>query len=64
MNIIAEIGWNWLGDMNLAKRMIEEASKNGATHVKTQVFNEDYLKPGPWDEDGRREIYKKAHGTP
>lgn len=60
MNIIAEIGWNWMGDMKLAKKMIKAASDNGATHVKTQVFNEKYLKPGPWDLDGRREIYKKA----
>jgi len=60
MNIIAEIGWNWMGDMNLAKQMIKAAADNGATHVKTQVFNESRLKPGPWDEDGRREIYKKA----
>ena len=63
INLIAEIGWNHLGDINLAKRMIKEASENGATHVKTQVFNETYLKPGPWDTDGRREIYKKAQPT-
>jgi len=60
MNIIAEIGWNWMGDMDLAKQMIKAAANNGATHVKTQVFNESRLKAGPWDTDGRREIYKKA----
>jgi len=63
INIVAEIGWNWMDDMGLAKRMIKEASQNGATYVKTQVFDEKYLKPGPWDEDGRREIYKKAQPT-
>lgn len=63
VKVIAEIGWNWMGDINLAKKMIKAASDNGATYVKTQVFNESFLKPGPWDTDGRREIYKKAQVT-
>lgn len=58
--IIAEIGWNHMGDIKLAKEMILQAKKNGADLVKTQVFNTKYLKNGPWDKDGRREIYKKA----
>ena len=29
INIIAEIGWNHMGDMKLAKQMIESAAKNG-----------------------------------
>ena len=29
--IIAEIGWNHMGDMALAKQMIVEASNNGDT---------------------------------
>tara|TARA_B110000459_G_C16551935_1_gene467179 strand:+ start:1 stop:741 length:741 start_codon:yes stop_codon:yes gene_type:complete len=40
--------------------MILEAKKNGADFVKTQIFNVESLKKGPWDKDGRREIYKKA----
>ena len=58
--LIAEIGWNHMGNMNLAKKMILEAKKNGADLVKTQVFNTKYLKKGPWDKDGRTQIYKKA----
>ncbi len=58
--IIAEIGWNHMGDIKLAKKMIFEAKRNGADLVKTQVFNTKNLKEGPWDKDGRREIYEKA----
>tara|TARA_B100001123_G_scaffold442452_1_gene586070 strand:- start:1188 stop:1988 length:801 start_codon:yes stop_codon:yes gene_type:complete len=60
MKIIAEIGWNHMGDMNLAKKMIASASENGADICKFQTWSEKKLKPGPWDKDGRREIYKKA----
>ena len=35
--LIAEIGWNHMGDMDLAKRMIESASKSGADIVKFQT---------------------------
>lgn len=58
--IIAEIGWNHMGDMALAKQMIVEASNNGATHAKFQSWSVSNLKPGVWDIDGRREIYEKA----
>lgn len=58
--IIAEIGWNHMGSLKLAKKMILEAKKSGADFVKTQIFNVENLKEGPWDNDGRREIYKKA----
>lgn len=57
---IAEIGWNFMGDMELAEKMIEAASASGATTTKFQYWNPDKLKPGPWDHDGRREIYQKA----
>ena len=60
VKIIAEIGWNHMGDMELAKRMAYEAKDNGADIVKTQTFNVSKLKAGPWDTDGRREIYEKA----
>lgn len=61
--IIAEIGWNHQGDISLAKEMIVAASENGADYVKFQTWFEKDLKKGEWDEDGRREIYKKAQLT-
>jgi sialic acid synthase SpsE len=57
---IAEIGWNFMGDMKLAEEMILSAAYSGATHVKFQYWREENLKPGPWDEDGRRQIYISA----
>ena len=35
-------------------------SHNFSSHVKFQFWKEKTLKPGPWDTDGRREIYKSA----
>lgn len=61
--IIAEIGWNHMGDMDLAKKMIFAAAKAGADIVKFQTWRVKNLKPGPWDDDGRREIYIKAELT-
>lgn len=58
--IISEIGWNHMGDMSLAKEMIHASKENGANFVKTQTFSVKRLKNGPWDDDGRTEIYKKA----
>ena len=58
--IIAEIGWNHMGDLALAKQMIQKAKDNGADYVKFQTWSVDRLKSGPWDDDGRTEIYKKA----
>ncbi len=60
MKIIAEIGWNFLGDLSLAKEMSKSAAESGATIAKFQYWNPATLKSGAWDEDGRREIYKKA----
>ena len=60
IKIIAEIGWNHMGDMHLASKMIEAAATSGATHVKFQTWSVSKLKNGPWDEDGRKEIYQKA----
>lgn len=60
IKIIAEIGWNHMGDMEIAEKMIISASKSGADYCKFQTWSEKDLKPGPWDSDGRREIYKKA----
>ena len=58
--IIAEIGWNFLGDLDLAKKMIIAAKSANCKVVKFQLWDPKYLKPGPWDNDGRREIYQKA----
>lgn len=57
---IAEIGWNFMGNLKLAEKMISAAKKSGATSVKFQYWNPDKLKNGPWMQDGRYEIYKKA----
>lgn len=58
--LIAEIGWNFLGKIDLAKKMILAAKNSGADYVKFQIWNPKNLKPGPWDKDGRKEIYFKA----
>lgn len=60
INLIAEIGWNHMGDMSLAKEMIIAAKEFGADYAKFQTWSETNLLNGPWDHDGRREIYKKA----
>jgi len=58
--VIAEIGWNHMGDMGLAKKMINAAHEAGASYAKFQTWSCSRLKRGPWDNDGRTEIYKKA----
>lgn len=58
--VIAEIGWNHMGDMDLARRMVAAAAEAGADVVKFQTWRVEKLRPGPWDTDGRREIYEKA----
>tara|TARA_B100001093_G_C26711792_1_gene963753 strand:+ start:171 stop:971 length:801 start_codon:yes stop_codon:yes gene_type:complete len=60
IKIIAEIGWNHCGDINLAKKMIKSAKENGADYAKFQTWSTSRLKNGSWDDDGRREIYEKA----
>jgi len=58
--IIAEVGWSHIGDMNLAKEMIDAAVECGADFVKFQTWSVSNLVSGEWDNDGRREIYEKA----
>ena len=36
--IVAEVGFNHNGDVELAKKMIQSASQNGADAVKLQTF--------------------------
>ena len=62
--IIAEIGWNHMGDPSLASEMIQAAAAAGASTVKFQYWDPRLLGPGDWDTDGRREIYNKAALTP
>ena len=61
--LIAEIGWNHMGDMSLAKRMVEAAANSGAHVAKFQTWKVERLKNGEWDNDGRRQIYEKAELT-
>ncbi len=58
--LIAEIGWNFLGNTRLAKKMILSAKKSGADLIKFQMWNPINLKKGPWDDDGRRNLYEKS----
>ena len=58
--LVAEIGWNFLGNISLAKKMIKSAKKAGADAVKFQIWDPKFLKKGPWDKDGRRKIYEKS----
>jgi len=61
--IIAEIGWNHMGDIELADRMIGAAARSGATYAKFQTWSVSRLKDGEWDRDGRRQIYENAELT-
>ena len=60
VKVIAEIGWNFMGDMRLANKMVHAAKDSGADVAKFQYWNPSRLKAGAWDEDGRRQIYEKA----
>jgi len=60
IHVIAEIGWNHGGDIELAKEMALAAKKSGASYAKYQTWSVSRLKPGAWDEDGRRGIYENA----
>ena len=59
IDIVAEIGWNHMGDMDLAEKMIVSAKNAGATYAKFQTWSVDNLKSGSWDNDGRLEIYRR-----
>jgi len=68
INLIAEIGGNHDGNINLAKDMIDAAAQNGANYVKFQSWREKDLRHGPWDEDdapflhykNKRDFYKTS----
>ena len=44
IKIIAEIGWNHMGNMSLAKKMILVAKKNGADFCKFQTWSQHLVK--------------------
>ena len=54
--LIAEIGWNHFGDIELTKKMITAAKKSGADYTKFQTWSVERLKHGEWDKDGRRNL--------
>ena len=57
MQIIAEIGQNHNGDINLAKELISSAKENGADVVKFQIYNAKKLfskKNNPWYKNNVR----------
>jgi sialic acid synthase SpsE len=62
MEIIAEIGQNFNGDMGLAKELIHAAHENGADVVKFQVYDAKELFPkegNPWyDYNCKTELSK------
>ena len=58
--LIAEIGWNFLGDMSIAKEMISAAKESGADFAKFQTWSTKDLVDGPWHKDNRINLYKKA----
>ena len=45
--IIAEIGWNHMGNMKLAKKMILAAKQSGADFAKFQTWSTKTLLSGP-----------------
>tara|TARA_B100000989_G_scaffold94021_1_gene68353 strand:+ start:25584 stop:26393 length:810 start_codon:yes stop_codon:yes gene_type:complete len=58
--LIAEIGWNFLGDMTLAKEMISSAKESGADFAKFQTWSTKDLIDGPWFRDNRIKLYRKS----
>ncbi len=63
VKLIAELGWNHMGDISIAKEMVSAAKESGADYAKFQTWKVDRLIDGPWDTDGRREIYERAELT-
>ena len=52
--IVSEIGWNHMGDMDLAEKMIKSCSENGADYAKFQTWSVKrlkYVKIASFDSD-------------
>lgn len=63
VNIIAEIGSNWQGDIDLGKFHIKKAKESGATHVKFQMWRTEdiYETSDPnWNEIKKSELNEDA----
>ena len=59
INVIAEIGSNWGGDIELAKQHIKKSKDSGATHVKFQMWRATdlYTQSHPnWNEIKKSEL--------
>lgn len=63
VKIIAELSWCHMGSIKLIDSMVKAASESGADYVKFQTWSVPKLVSGPWDTDGRRQIYEKAELT-
>ena len=48
--VIAEIGVNWDGDLELAKEMMIQSKKSGCGAVKFQAYNYETVKDHPENE--------------
>ena len=68
--LIAEIQWNHMGNMKLAKKMIYLAKKGGADAAKFQSYKAEKLTSkyarSYWDkkaesEDSQLKLYKKSY---
>ena len=59
--LIAEIGWNFLGNINLAKEMISTAKESGADYAKFQTWSTKDLVRGPWHKDNGLIFIKKLN---
>ena len=46
--LIAEIGWNFIDNMTLAKEMVSAAKESGADFAKFQTWSTKDLIDGPW----------------
>ena len=60
--IIAEIGWNFLGDLKLAKKMVDSAVEAGCKYIKFQIWDPKNLIDGPWDKEFANGIRKYGFG--
>lgn len=49
--IIAEIGVNWSGNINIAKDMILQSKRAGADFVKFQMFNDEVIKDSKYKNE-------------
>lgn len=61
--LIAELSCNFMGDMKLARRYDYFCCRKWCRLREVSNMESWELKPGPWDNDGRRQIYEKSELT-